>query len=416
MRGLNRTQAWLSAVLTAAILGAAPAVADADTLGSVTNTTGAPTVPCVTTSVLAGQFASDPTPFIVPGPGEITQWETNQTGNSAPGGEQVGFVVLRKAAGGYDVVGSDLETLPATLPQNGIVTFRMANPIEVSAGDLLGLWSPATTGQPLCYFGGQSLIADTVVALGPLSGSPVPGQIIPLVTPDPEAGLLLDLAATFIPITDAGVATTAGPANAIAGEPALLSSTVTGGEAGNVPVTFTDAVPAGLTIDSAVAGSGLCSTAGQLVTCTISGLAPGQSAPVQIVVTPTAAGSYRNAVSISVTPNATDPNPANDAASATLPVMPAPVAASAQSTPSAPSGQSAPPAARCVVPSLKRIPASFARRVLGLLDCQVGVVRQVHSKTVAKGQVIRSTPGPGTYAAGRRVALQISSGPARKRK
>lgn len=408
MRSLNRTHIWFVAAVTAAVLGAAPAVANADTLGSVTPPAGVQrTTPCVINpTALVAQAVSDPTPFVVPGDGQITQWETNQTGSTAPAGEQLGLVALRNTASGYEVVGTDLETLPTTLPADGIVTFQVANPITVRAGDLLGLWSPASNVPPLCFFESSSFTGDTVDVFGPLSGAPGPGQSLTPLPGNPVQGVVLDLAATFVPsVDDAGVTTAAGPPNAIAGEPALLSSTVTNGNVVDAPITFTDAVPAGLTINSAVAGSGACTVTGQVVTCTISGLTPGQSAPVQIVVTPAAAGIYQNAANISTPANFTDPNLANNAVAAALSVAPAPSATVSSAS-----------VAHCVVPALNRIPAPFARRVLGLLDCKVGTVRQVHSKTVAKGQVIRSTPGAGTYAAARRVALQVSSGPTPKKR
>lgn len=401
----------LVAVAVAALVGAAPAVASADTLGSVTPPPAVQaTIPCPAgpgPGFLAfAQASSNTVPFVVPAEGEITQWQTNQTGNTAPAGEQIGLFVVHPSQGSYDVVGSDLENLPNTLPADGIVTFPIANPIKVSAGDLLGLWSPTVLGGPSCVYNSTDLPGDSVFGFGPVSGALTPGEALPLTAPNATSNLLLDLAATFVPNQDdASVSTAVGPANSIVGEPALLSSTVTNGNVDNVPITFTDAIPGGLTIDSAVAGSGACSTAGQVVSCTISGLAPGQSAPVQVVVTPSAAGNYQNSVSITVPQSAADPNPANNAASAPLTVAPAPSATVTSAS-----------LAHCVVPALNRIPAPFARRVLGLLGCKVGKSRQVHSKNVAKGEVIRSTPGAGTYAAGRRVAIQVSSGPAAKRK
>jgi hypothetical protein len=404
-------KSWFVAAVAAAVVCAAPAVASAETLGSVTLPLGQQaTIPCALgqSSFAFAQVASSPAPFIVPGEGQITQWETNQTGNSAPAGEQLAFSVLRLTGGNYKVVGTDAETLPATLPQDGIVTFQIANPIKVAAGDVLALSAPNAAASPLCLFDFPALSADTALEFGPLSGVPEPGQMLPLLTLAGAPDALLDLAATFVPNQDdAGVTTTTGPSNAIAGEPALLSSTVTNGNVDNMPVTFIDAVPAGLTIDSAVAGSGACSTAGQIVSCTVGGLAPGQSAPVQIVVTPTAAGTYQNAVSISVPSSVTDPNPANNAASASLAVASAPSAASAIAA------TVATPVAHCMVPVLNRIPAPFARRVLGLLGCRVGSVRRVHSKTVAKGEVILSTPGAGTYSAAKVVSLTVSAGRAK---
>jgi hypothetical protein len=93
----------------------------------------------------------------------------------------------------------------------------------------------------------------------------------------------------------------------------------------------------------------------------------------------------------------TDPTPVNNDASA-VPVVAAPTA------------QAAPAPAKCVVLGLKGIPGGFARRVLGLLGCTVGKVSKIQSR-VTKDDVIKTLPGAGTFAAGKLVALQVSSGP-----
>jgi hypothetical protein len=56
------------------------------------------------------------------------------------------------------------------------------------------------------------------------------------------------------------------------------------GPAGN-PLTFTDVVSAGLKIDPVLTPSGPCTIVGPVVTCTITGLTTGTSAPVDIVAT-----------------------------------------------------------------------------------------------------------------------------------
>ena len=85
-------------------------------------------------------------------------------------------------------------------------------------------------------------------------------------------------------------------------------------------------------------------------------------------------------------------NPANNSASATLSVAPKSVAPS------------------CVVPALKLTPVSVAKRVLNLLNCKAGKVGHAHSKSVRKGLVIKTSPKPGTYASGKVIGLQVSSG------
>ena len=90
-------------------------------------------------------------------------------------------------------------------------------------------------------------------------------------------------------------------------------------------------------------------------------------------------------------------NPANNSASATLSVAPKSVAPKSV----APS---------CVVPALKLTPVSVAKRVLNLLNCKAGKVGHAHSKSVRKGLVIKTSPKPGTYASGKVIGLQVSSG------
>lgn len=196
---------------------------------------------------------------------------------------------------------------------------------------------------------------------------------------------------------DVAVSTSTAPTTAVAGDFALLSSIVTNHGRVTAVVAFTDTVPAGLTVVSAAAGSGSCTILGQTVACKML-VDPADSAPVNVVVTPTAAGTYSNSVSVAAADGQTDPNSGNDRASATLAVS------------------AATPPPTCTVPSLKRTPMPVARRVLGLLHCKAGKAKRVHSRGVATGQVIRTTPQPGTYKEGKIVALTVSSGPAKAKR
>jgi Domain of unknown function DUF11/PASTA domain len=205
----------------------------------------------------------------------------------------------------------------------------------------------------------------------------------------------------FSNVQDAAVTASAGPPNATVGFPALLSATITGHGSAATPITFTDHGPAGLTIDSVANATGTCSTSGQLVMCTFTGVSPGQSAVVNIIVTPTASGSYTNSVSVTTASGITDTNSANNSASATL-------HAAAATLP--------PPPKKCVVPKLKGTPLSVARHVLHLLDCKVGKVRHAHSKSVGKGRIIKTSPEAGSYNAGRVIRLEVSSGRRKARK
>jgi hypothetical protein len=197
---------------------------------------------------------------------------------------------------------------------------------------------------------------------------------------------------------DAQVSTATGPASAAVGDFALLSSLVTNHGSPFEPISFTDTVPAGLTITSVAAGSGTCTTSGQVVACRLS-IESSASAPVNIVVTPTAAGNFENKASVAVASGQHDPVPSNNSAAATLKVA----AAKA-------------PAPTCTVPALSGTPLAVAKRVLTLLHCQPGKAKPRHSRSVRQGLVIRTTPKPGNYGAGRVVSLTVSSGPAKKGK
>ncbi len=128
------------------------------------------------------------------------------------------------------------------------------------------------------------------------------------------------------------------------------------------------------------------------MTCTITGLPAGQSVPVEVIATPSAAGSYTNSVSIALNAGASDPNPTNNTAAATLSVA------------------SGAPPAKCVVPALRAVPSGLARTVLDDLGCKVKTAK-AHSKSVRKGTVVSTNPGHGTYASGVTITLIISSGP-----
>ena len=241
----------------------------------------------------------------------------------------------------------------------------------------------------------------------PFSSAPTAGQTLSSSggggsSPPPPPRTTLNVAAAVVQGEDAGV-TTSASSGTLAGGQAPLSSTVTNAGPLSGPITFTDNVPAGLTVTAAVAGQGTCTVSGQQVTCTVGGLNPGTSVPVDIVVVVASAGSFGNSVAVSTA--RPDPNVSNNAATATLVVAAVPVVNPVVSSPSAP---------KCVVPNLRSTPKPIATRVLTLLGCKVGRTRSVHDRRVPRGDVIRTAPGAGTYAHGRTVGLKVSSGPPKK--
>jgi Domain of unknown function DUF11/PASTA domain len=382
-------------VLALALALALPGAASATTitLGSTVEPAGATAADCSSIGSqggLVGQTSLE----VGTGGGLVTSWSVNATGDGT-GTETL--YVLAPNGSGYTVVGTNTGTLPAVIPADGTVTFPLASPIMTQSGDIFAL--SASGGGPVnCAWTTPDTADQVFVAYGAGSGA---GQTItPLMT---TPGALLDLAVTLAPSNnDVAVSTTAGPSNAVVDNEALLSSTVTNNGPNAGPATFTDAVPAGLAIDAAAAtGGGSCTTAGQVVTCTFASLAVGASAPVEIVVTPVAAQSYQNTVFVADPSGATDPNPANNSATATL------VAAT--------SVNPALSVRECVAANLKGLSEKVAKRLLPALGCKVGKVKKAASKTVAKGDVISLKPGSGSHAAGTKVALTVSSGKPKKK-
>jgi uncharacterized repeat protein (TIGR01451 family) len=380
-------------ILTTATAGLAlmtAASASAVTIGSTTQPAGSGTGGCG--SNIIGSSTSDPTlPFMVPvGGGEVTGWSVNTT--SATPGASVTFLVLRRVGNSHiEVIGTDPETLPNPLPAGNVASFLIASPITANAGDTLGIY--ASGGGLNCFFSGGSTLATNVLfALTP-SGTPAPGQLLSQALEESPIRYQLNASATVIATEDAGVTTGAGPVGATAGSPVVLTSSVTNYGPETAPITFTDPVPAGLTIKSATLGATPCTVVGQTAICTITALAPGQSMPVVVSAVPAATGTYTNTVSVQDV-GVHDPNPANNSATATLAVGPA-------TTPT-------PTPASCVVPSLARTPTSVAEQVINRLGCRVGKITKAHSGKVPKGTVIRTSPGAGTYAPGTTVDLTVS--------
>jgi Domain of unknown function DUF11 len=397
---MRRRVSWLlgmALVLVFALAGSAGADA---TLGSTTEPSGAEADVCFpggsgNPDVIA-QITDDPTtPYTVPsGGGEISSWSTATAGDTA--GTPLTLVAVRAEGGHqYAVVGADSETLPTPLPPAGVATFTVAHPIVVQGGDILGLYSSDTgLDAPVCLWdwngnSGSVPFDDSVTALTE-PASPAPGQSLQTDSSLGPSGFgyMLDVSALVAERQNVGVITTATPSRGAAHLPMLLSSTVTNGGPSSAPITFTDKVPSGLAVDSAAAGQGTCATKAQTVTCTITGLQAGQSAPVNVVVTPTRSGNFVNGVSVSAP--FPDPTPGNNSASAMLAV-------------------GTPATSGCVIPKLRNTPSSVARAVLKELNCKVRVTRR-HSKRVHKGNVIATRPGPSRHPAGTRVKLVVSSG------
>lgn len=301
----------------------------------------------------------------------------------------------------------------------------LGEPIVASEGDVLGLYTPPGS-TATCYFEGPGVPAADSLNGGTLTSTPTTGASIvkPSYGPSPP-GYVLNVAASLVGgEADLGVSTTAAPTDATAGQLASFSSTITNaGPAGAPKVTFTDTLPAGVSVQQAVAGRGICTVGSGSVTCTVPSLEAEESVPVVITVVPSAAGSYTNRVSASSA--APDANPANNNAEATLTVAAAPTTGSSTSTttttpPPTPTPAPSPtprpqPTPMCVVPKLRGASLHEAKRILKLLGCKIGRLKVVHARRIHVRHVIGTGPGVGTYPTRRHISIVISSGPRRHR-
>lgn len=396
-----RVASIAGAALILALACAGDAGAATTTLGTTTPPTPFALLPCDGT-VYEQDTSDATTPYTVPGGGQITQWQTSTAGDPAgAAGTSVTFAVVTAPGSGGTVVGADTETLPNPLPAGGVARFTLSAPLTVSAGDTLAIYSSSLLHG--CFFaGGTTPTGDTLQALTDASPPPIAGQQLTVAAPQSPSGYALNLAATFTPTVapvseDAAVSTALSVNSMVVDHAALLSWTVTNDGPGTGPITFTDDLPAGLSIIATAAGLGTCSETGQVVTCTISSLASGQSVPVNVVVRAAAAGNQNNSVSVAVGAGVTDPVSSNNMASATIDVVP-------QKTPSV---------RRCTVPRLANTPSQEAGTVLRDLGCKVRITHR-RSKTIARGRTIRTNPKHGKYAFHKVVTVVVSSGPERR--
>lgn len=394
------------AVSTALVL-AAPAVAQAataPTLGSTSPQARAHLAPCFTNSsstpdVILQLSDSASTPYIVPAREDgqsITQWSTNTSDDTA--GEELTLVVLQPSdSHQYKVVGADAETLPTPLPASNVATFELTTPIKVSTGDTLGLYSTgAGPGPPACFWRAPTTPRGDKLSAYDAPSPPASGQTL---SEDNSEGVpisppryQLNVAVTLTPPEEnAGVSTSAGPSNATAGYPAVLHSVVSNAGPDTVPIKFTDTLPNGLTISSAVAARGSCWVKQRAVTCVIGDLPIGHVAHVTVDVKVHAAGRYTNKVAVTAQ-GATDPDMTNNTASARLTVRPAATK-------------------HCTVPNLTGTSVKVGKHDLKQLGCRVGKIHRTSSREVAAGDIVATSPGPGTYSAGKLVALDVSTGP-----
>jgi hypothetical protein len=372
------------AAVAALLMLTGVAAASTFTIGSDAQPSGSNPTACVQTGFYA-QSAGPAGTYVLPAGGQITQWQTDTDGDTA--GTAISLVALTPEAGLYRVEAVDNEKVPS--PAGGVATFAPASPMMVSAGDIIGIGG--VSGANCIWTGGSTPLTNVVDIFGTLVLSPGVA-----VASGGRGPLAVNVAATVVATEDSAVTTSVQPGNVTTAGLALLASTVSNNGPASNALTFTDVVPAGLTVDAVLSPSGPCTTVGPVVTCTISGLTAGQSAPVDIAVTPSA-GTYTNTVTLTQPSAATDPVTTNNESAVKFTASKASVT-------------------KCVVTSLAKLPLNTAKKLLTTLDCKVGKVTKTSSSAVAKGDVIKTSPGNGSYADGKSIAIVESSGPKPKKK
>jgi hypothetical protein len=393
---VRRTRLVAIGLTTAAALAVPATSASAGTIGSVSLAGTLSACPPQGVQVNTSTGPGDPSYALPAGGGRITSWSTSTAPPSVPGAA-VALVVLRPMTDEtFSFVAIDPQSLPTPLPAGGLATFSPKVPIIARAGDLIGL---------LGYSAGAMCTLDpevdstAVFALGFILEAPTVGSVF---RPDGTGtGSLLNVAATFDQLQDAAVSGAAVPASIVPGRIATYAFTVTNRSAFDGPMTVSAAVPAGLTVLSALVGTGSCSVSGQTVTCTTGRVDSGASVPLTIIVRADSPGTY--AVSATVSVIGSDPAPGDNTGGATLTVSPVPVPA--------------PTAAACKPAQLKGLSLALAKRVIAAVNCKLGKVTKAASKKVRKGLVISTSPGAGkTLANGARIKVVQSSGPPRKKR
>jgi hypothetical protein len=420
----------LACAVVGAILGplALAAAASADTtLGITSQPSGSgPSIGNSTTTY--AQAAQDPsTAYFVPsGGGMITQWQTVVAAGDVAGAS-LEFVVLRPAAGEYTVVGTNTRTLPSPLPAVGsLVSFPLTTPIQVQAGDTLGLYT--ASADAVCYFGvGSTPAGDEITGLAFTSSPPSAGETSTLNAPAGFASVI-DVAATLAPSlpTVTRVSPPSGPATG--GTTVTITGTNFDGATG---VSFGSTPAASFSVVSDTTLRAVAPPGTGTVDVTVRN--PGQSAvsasdkytyipkPVVKSVSPshgfrtggqavTISGSgFAGATAVSFGGKAAKSVTVNSGSSITA-KTPADAVGTVDVAVTAAGGTSAATAADhftfqqvCIVPKLKGKNLKAARKALHNAHCAIGKIKGPEGKTA---RVTKQKPKPGSVLrAGSKVNL-----------
>jgi uncharacterized repeat protein (TIGR01451 family) len=341
----------VATVATASLIAVGSAAADT-TIGSTTLPSGAtmPVSACSTSSSAeVFPYATDAAhSYAVPaGGGNLTSWSFNTTGATV--GTPFTLLVIRPSGTSYQIIATDPEVVPSGATK--IATFTLSKPIAVQAGDLIGsvVTSKSKVG---CMFKGSGV--PSAEQLGFALTTPTVGKTFTPAENVPNE--MPNVSATISQSNDVSLTQAAENSTVVQGDDGVFVLNVANTGSSSAPVTVTDTLPSGLSLVSASAGSGVCSTSAQTVTCQV----PGAPASIALVVSAAKAGTYTNSATASS--SIADPNPSNNSATQALTVN---APSSAGATNASTSGTAS---TGSTTPSTVPVPGSTAVTSTGAVD------------------------------------------------
>ncbi|HLI57137.1 MAG TPA: DUF11 domain-containing protein, partial [Actinomycetota bacterium] len=198
------------------------------------------------------------------------------------------------------------------------VTFSSASASQGSCGQASGVVTCSLGG---LVSGGSATVTIVVTpqSAGSISNVATVGSTTSDPNPANNSATTTTTVSAAAASADLSVTATASPDPATAGSPVTYTVAVANaGPSTATAVHLTDTLPAGTTFGSAAAAQGTCTVSTGVLTCAIGSVSDGATVPVVLVLTPAAAGTLAN--SMTVAGNETDPNEANNAVTVTIPV------------------------------------------------------------------------------------------------